>query len=283
MRKQLSFLLICLLFVPFLNEAQNTVTAKPLSTVSSLPSMDAFAVIPIKDCGWGGGFNLLSKPYNIGQITFNTPLQVRLGGEFFITELTHKNLTGVALIDPPKGNAKVRLSDNLFGLNGMARFSLPYSKKVIPYLDVFGGLRAFTSNISITPEVYSKYNSQSTTDNLATVAQFNYGGTMGVMISLGEWVKFNTGLMYTTSKTTGEVINTKTAYVESGNIITDKILTSRGKWVAKIGFTFLISPSNKKNCNCDCNRKSGGVRVSTGSVYTPTRTNHVNITIRPTK
>ncbi len=280
---------VLVLLTCMVNAQKGVLSATPLpslSTVSSLPSLDIFGAIPIKDCGGGAGFNILSKPLNIGNINYNSPLQVRFGGEFYFTTLHHQSLGTVPLSDPQEGNARVKLHDDMYGLNAMARFSMPYSKRITPYLDVFAGLRAFSAGMNITPEVHIPGNEVSTSQNLSSIGQFNYGATLGFLVSLGEYVKFNTGLMLTRSDAKNEFTNIKKTYVDvTGNIVTEKMQTLRDVFVLKVGFTFLLRRSN----NCNSYNRNGMYRSRTtyGSYYGGGigggRSNRVNISTRPSR
>lgn len=254
--------------------------------VASLCSMDIYGAIPVNDCGWGGGMNVLSRPLNIGYLNYKTPVQARIGGEFYLAMMSHKRLGSVPLTSQPNGNAKVNLYDNVFGLNAMVRFSLPYSSIVTPYVDVFGGLRGFSANMNITPEVHVQGQEETTSKNLSSTAHFNYGATFGLLVSINEWVKFNAGMMYTYSDKTGEIVNVKKAYVQSGNIIGENMLTRHGVFVAKVGFTFLLDWDNDgtSNRSCSGHRSStffgiGGGGLGTGGG----RSNSVNFNFKPTK
>jgi len=257
--------------------------ATPSNTaVANLSSMDVYAAIPVNDCGWGGGFNLLSTPINIGHINYKTPIQARIGGEFYLAMLNKKRLGIVPLADPQNGNAKVNLYDNILGLNAMARFSLPYSSKITPYLDIFGGLRGFSANMNITPEIHLEGQEETTSKNLSSTYHFNYGATFGVLVSINDWVKFNAGMMYTYSEKTAEVADIKRTYVVGGNIIGEKMFTRNGVFVAKVGLTFLIdwnecSSSGSSSRSSPCNSFGSGISSGGG------RSNSVNFNFKPTK
>ena len=107
------------------------------------------------------------------------------------------------------------------------------------------------------------------------------------MYSLGKYVKLNTGIMYGTSNKIGEMMDIAKAKVDNGNIVIQKISAPKEMFTLKIGLTFIIDDSDsKKKCNCDCDRNSGSTTRttwSTGRISSGTKSNHVNINVRPSK
>jgi hypothetical protein len=255
--------------------AQNSVASKTFapanpvktSTVSNLPSLDVYATIPVKQCGAGFGANLLSKPFTVMHWDLSHPVQMRLGGEFYWAQMEHRNLSNVPLAAPQTGDARINLTENVLGFNAMARFSMPYSQKIIPYVDVFGGYRGFTSGMNITPNQYQPGYQRSSSQNLSTVAQLNYGATFGLMVSLGPSVKFNAGMMYTYSKSVNEMVDINSVQMNADGVNANQMLTPQGMWIAKVGFTFLLDGSNRSSgCNCNC-RSRGGFYRGGGGFY----------------
>jgi hypothetical protein len=249
--------------------------------------MDVYATVPLKQCGWGLGFGVFGPGKKIGMINPYLPIHLRFGGDFYWAELDRKHLGTLPLSAPQLGDAKVRLSQNNIGLNAVARFSLPYSKKFTPYLDLFAGYRYFGSGMSITPLQRQEDYEESTSKNLSSTNQFCYGGTFGVLINLNSNIKFNTGLMITSSNKIGEITDIARARVESGSIIAQNMNTPKDMFILKVGFTFILNDDNntkenKKNCcNCSTSRSSG---TSWGSVRSSgTKSNSVKINVRPSK
>jgi hypothetical protein len=261
--------------------------AIPQSTSPALPSIDIYGLIPVKYCGGGFGLNMLSKPFTIGHWSPTIPVEIRFGGDFYWSQLNHHNLGEVPLSSPQIGNATVRLSDNVYGLNAMTRLSFPWSAKITPYVDIFAGLRGFSAGMDVTPDSYQRDYQKSTSQNLSSIAQFNYGITGGIMVSLGKSAKLNLGLMYSYSEKPGEIVNINSAHMESGGIVADNMSTPKGMLLAKVGFTFLLNKSNPngcRSCGCRSGYRSGGYR-SGGSFFRGGGggSNHVNFNFRPSR
>jgi hypothetical protein len=216
-------------------------------------SMDVYGTIPIKKCGWGLGTNVFSPGLSFGNF------EMRVGGSFYWSSLVHRKIDNVPLLAPQTGDAKIRLTNNIFGLDGVLRLSLPYDKDLIPYVDLFVGRRFFTANMNITPNTpannntnttYTTSNSNyqnSTSQSLCSINQFNYGATIGILASLSESVKFTAGIMYTYSPEIGEVVDVKKTRLEGGAIVSENMNTVHGMFIAKVGFTFIFNDSGSSS------------------------------------
>ncbi len=256
----------------------------PKPDYSSLPAIDVYGTIPLMHKGAGGGFGIFIQPLSLGIKGSVNPLQVRLGGEFYFSELSHKRLSNVPLSAPQVGDAKVRLSQSNFGLNAIARFSLPYSSILTPYIDVFGGFRGYSANMSITPYKPQPGYESSTSNNLSSDLHWTYGATGGILVSINSWLKFNTGLMYTTTGKPGEIFDISKARLENGNIVSEKINTPKDMLTLKIGLTFLIDGGfETKSSNC-CNCGSSGFILGSGfSTGSFGKGNSVGFNVIPSK
>lgn len=269
------------------------VAATPTETnVNKFWSLDVYGALPQHYTGGGAGFGMFSQAlkFGAGANTYN-PVQVRLGWDFYMVGTGHRTFNNIPLSAPQTGDAQVRLAQNNLGINFVARFSGSYSNKLIPYADVFGGWRSFNSTMDITPNVKQPGYESSTSTNLSSANQWAYGGTLGLMYSITPYVKFNTGLMYTTSPAKGEMVDVLHATNESNNIVTSKISTPKDMFIVKVGFTFVIRPSQQntynKNCNCNCTNSTrtygyygGGYR---GGWSGGGSSNHISIGSRPSK
>jgi hypothetical protein len=237
------------------------VAAIPTQTnVNKMWGIDIYGAIPKPSPGGGGGFGFFSPALNASTGTaIASGIQVRLGFDFYIVGTGHKTFYNIPLSASQSGDAKVRLQQNNLGLNIAARFSGSYSNKLIPYVDVFGGWRSFNATMDIEPNVKQPGYESSTSSNLTSVNHWAYGGTIGIMYSINPYVKFNTGLMYTTSASKGQITDVLHATNENNNIVTSNITTSKDMFIVKVGFTFLLDPdnrSNNKDCNCNCNKST---------------------------
>ncbi|MDZ4664969.1 MAG: hypothetical protein SGJ15_08855 [Bacteroidota bacterium] len=276
------------------SQINNTITPTSILKFSDKYwSLDVYATVPLKQCGWGMGVGVFGPGKKIGMINPYLPIHLRFGGDFYFAELDRKHLGTLPLSAPQLGDAKVRLSQTNIGLNVAARFSIPYSKKFTPYIDLFVGYRYFGSGMSITPLQKQEEYEESTSNNLTKSNQFCYGGATGVLVYLGPCVRFNAGLMITSSNKLGEITDIARARVESGNIIAQKINTPKDMFILKVGFTFILDCEDNRYDN-DC--KSGHSKTyrtssssstrgtwSGGKIGGGTKSNSVKINVRPSK
>jgi hypothetical protein len=294
MKKNLLSITFCLTLITAASFAQESQSVTPTNSVTAkkkdldkLPTLDFYATVPLKQCGWGMGFGMYAPAHKIGMINPFLPLYLRFGGEFYLQEMHHRYLGNVPLSAPQLGDAKVRLSQNNLGFNFVARLSTPYSKKFTPYIDVYLGARNFWAGMSITPLQQQEGYESETSKSLSNAWQFTYGASAGFMYSLSKYVKFNTGLMFGTSNKIGEIVDIKRAKLDNGSIITQNIGTPKDMFTLKVGFTFIIDGSDsktKKSCNCNNNTRTTTTRTSTwGSHSGGTKSNNVNINTRPAK
>ncbi len=240
-----------------------------VKNVSAQASADFFGVVPKAYSNWGrGGFgmNILSAAINSTNVKGANYVECRLGGGFYFSGLSQKDVSNVPLTAPQTGNASVTLSNRVHGLNGIIRFSLPYSNKIVPYCDVFAGMRGFTSNMNIIPgSTQNGCNTcnTSTSQNLSTVSEFNYGATGGILVSLGKSVKLNLGLSYSESNHIGKIINIDTAHLQSGTIELDQMYAPSSMLLATFGLTFCFDGS-----------WSGGPSGNYSNSYSPSYNNY---------
>lgn len=270
-------------------ETKSITPVKPeqtINTIDKYPTIDFYGTIPLKQCGWGMGFGVYAPAYKIGMINPYLPIHLRFGGEFYIQEMHKRFLGKVPLSAPQIGDASVRLSQNNLGFNFVGRLSTPYSKKFTPYLDGYIGVRNFWTGMSITPTQKQEGYEDQTSKNLSNYWQFTYGASVGFMYSLGKYVKFNTGLMYGTSNKIGEIVDIAKARVDNGNIVTQTISTPKEMLTLKVGFTFIIDDTeskSKRDCHCNCRTTRTSTWRSSSTRSGGTKSNHVNINIRPSK
>ncbi len=215
-----------------------------IKTITAQVSADFLGVLPNAYSKWGrGGFamNILSPVLNSTDVIGNDHIECRLGGGFYFAGLNQNTVSNVPLIAPQTGNALVTLTNRTYGLNGIARFSLPYSNKIIPYCDVFAGLRGFTSNMNIAPDASQNgcnTCNSATSENIANINELDYGATGGVMISLGKSVKLNAGLTYSDSNHLGKIINVTSAQLQAGSIAVEQMNAPTDMLLATLGLTF---------------------------------------------
>lgn len=285
-------LTVCITLVSSFSFAQTSNTVSPkLSPINKYAdkywSLDVYGAVPIQQCGWGFGFGVFGPGTKVANITPTLPLHIRFGGEFYFAELAHRQMGTMPLSAPQIGDAKIRLSQSNLGLNGNLRLSLPMETKFTPYVDLFAGFRNFGSGMSITPLQKQEGYEESTSKNLTNSFQFCYGGTAGVLIYCGKYVRFNTGLMLTTSNKMGQMTDLKKTSIDAGNLVTSNINTPKNMLILKVGFTFLLDNDQdcgqKKRCEC-CNRpyRSSGSSWNTGrSSSGGSKANKVSISTKP--
>jgi opacity protein-like surface antigen len=254
--------------------AQEAVVPTAISSVNPIQSndnravFDVYGVIPHAVKGGGFGLGIFSPA--IGGSIFGSGAEFRLGADFYLTGLGHKTMENVPLLAPQTGNAKARLSETLFGFNAVARISFPWSEKVSPYVDAFAGLRAVSTDISVTAYNYQPGYDKTSSDNLDNASSFNYGLAGGLLISINKNIKLNTAVLFSRSQNPGAINNIQTASMEGTSIAMDKKAVSRDIIIYKVGLTFKINPSKKSDC-CHCNDSrnrsvsSGGSSWNSGS------------------
>ncbi len=298
MRSTLKTLTVCFVLSSTLSFSQTSNTITPMVFPATkfqdkFWSMDAYATVPLQQCGWGMGFGIFGPAKKIGMINPYLPIHLRFGGDFYWAEMDRKHLGTLPLSAPQSGDAKIRLSQNNLGLNAVARFSLPYSRKFTPYIDLFAGYRYFGSGMSITPLQQQQGYEESTNKNLSSTNQFCYGGTAGVLIYLSPCIRFNTGLMITQSNKLGEMTDIARARIESGSIVAQKINTPKDMFILKVGFTFILEGGDNSYDNDNRTKSTKTYRSSStrggtwggggGSVGGGLKSNSVKINVRPSK
>ncbi|MGZ3883897.1 MAG: hypothetical protein ACXVPD_06840, partial [Bacteroidia bacterium] len=162
--------------------------------------------------------------------------QLRLGGNIFYSSLDKCMVQDVPLAAPATGNSRVTVDNSLFGFNSALRLSLPYTCKVIPYVDVFAGVSDFSTTADIMP-----YSTRHTTSQpMYDFVSMDYGGAAGLMISLGKDWRLDLGVIYTNYMNQGKMVDAQTARLESGAVTTDRMATPLDMFTIKAGFTYCI-------------------------------------------
>jgi hypothetical protein len=269
-------------------QTTNTVVPAKISPINKFTdkywSLDVYGAVPVQQCGWGFGFGMFGPGTKVGSITPTLPVHIRFGGEFYFAEMAHRQLGNLPLSAPQIGDAKIRLSQSNLGINGILRISLPMETKFTPYVDVFAGFRNFGSGMSITPLQKQDGYEESTSKNLSNSTQLCYGATAGVLIYCGKYVRFNTGLMFTTSNKIGQMTDLSNTSIDGGNLVTQTINTPKNMLILKVGFTFLLDNdehTSSRNCNsCGKTSRSGG-SWNTGRSSGGSKSNNVSISSKP--
>ena len=139
------------------------------------------------------------QAYNIYQVDKQPPFCVRFGGEVTIANMGYKHLDNIPLLAPESGTAKVYFGNTFYTLNGGAKFyGSCFNSKLLPYAEVFAGLRGYNSNMTIQPDD----GSASTSSHITTTLGVDAGGSAGLLFKLGG-IYLDAGVMFTHSEVPG--------------------------------------------------------------------------------
>lgn len=164
--------------------------------------------------------------------------QVRFGGNFSYMSLDKSKVGSVPLVSPGTGQADVTVDNTMIAFNAAARISLPYTKKIIPYVDLSAGFTDFSAGMIIKPyDLQQKTSSQTFYD----FASFNYGGAAGIMFALGDYWRLDVGIMYSSFLNQGKIVDPSTAHLENGSVTVDRIPSPVDMMTFKVGFTYCFS------------------------------------------
>jgi hypothetical protein len=256
--------------------------AKIQSMMSARPSMDIYGAIPVNG-GWGFGFGFFSKPIFLEQIKPGKTVKVCIGTDIYFLQNAYKELGIRPLLAPQSGDASISITQNNFGFNLVGRFLFEYSNGITPYVDIFTGVRGFSTDLRIKPLKVQEGYEESTSINISEVVHWNYGATVGLLYALGKSVKLNVGFMYTTSSQYGEIENVKMARLEGNTLAAQKMYTPKYTYTLKVGITFLIP---KSSSSCHCKDKTGST-FGLGDVFSAALggglNNSVNINVGPSR
>jgi hypothetical protein len=249
--------------------------------VDSLPSLDLYGAIPYNGSGAGFGFGFFSRAFDPLLLGPVPSFHVRFGFDFYFLQTASKRLGTMPLSAPQTGEAKVSLAQENMGLNGVIRFTSGHAKIIKPYLDLFVGMRMFATDLHVTPLAHNEDYESSSSRNLATFTQWNYGATAGLLIPVSKRVNVNVGFMYTSSTAVGEIIGLKEARIEGGSLVLQNMRTPVETFTFKVGVNFRIS-KGKSDCGCACEKSVQHSNIDfSGSP--PLKDNQVNILVKPSK
>ena len=208
-------------------------------------STDLFSTIPcspIAGNSLGGGLTILSKPIDVG-FKKDPDFQLRFGGSFYGSSLMKNSIRGVPLEFPQTGEAFVTFKNRIYGITAITRFSRSYSKKIIPYADVFAGVLGISCTMEVDPYLSNSIAYKSTRKTVAGISEFNYGFSCGLIFSASKHVKFNIGLSSIYSIRCGQMVDVNSAHMESGTVVLNKIDPPSKMLMANVGIIFCF---NKK-------------------------------------
>jgi hypothetical protein len=256
-----NILLISLLSTAGITRAQQAVTSPakpgitgPAADYDDYMLVELFGVIPkdspVSRCGWGGGLNMFGRALNLGPRLNPDRLQVRFGGGFYVSSLMSKKINDVPLESPQTGNATVNVHSNIFGINGIARFSKPVTSRFTPYVDAFAGFRSFNTELKIRPNIRQADEESNSAQALPGLWQFNYGASLGFSAALCKTVRFYASGTVSYALKNEKTIAVKSARLESGTITTDEISVAKPFFMANVGFCFVVDPKSGHSGNC---------------------------------
>ncbi len=214
-------------------------------------SCDMSAVVPLSNIApkpIGFSLNILSSSvFDInkkGRIT-QPPIALRLGGGFYLAGLDSRKIDNVPILKPGAGLSKVNIGSRILGLNFIARFELHPSKKVVPYVDLFYGLRDTYVRLDITP--YDK-RQRTGSQYAGSFAGANYGTAFGLKFRLTEDCYADIGLVYSNTTNQGIMADINSARVEGKDLVMDRKEAPSEMLMLKTGFVFNFVGANG-NCS----------------------------------
>ncbi len=203
-----------------------------------------------------------------------TGMKVQYGGNFYYSGLGQRNFNNVPLLTPQVGLAKVNLSNTLFSMNVMTRFSFVNPSIFIPYFDLFAGYRGTLSNVTVTSynqnyQAPSNQNQNQGDKPLASVSGLNYGVGGGIMTSLGKRIKLDIGVSYAEAFQSGRIADLNTAYANQSGINLNLKTAPNSMMMINVGLLFYLydDESSKDDDDCKCkhhHNSSSSVRWGSG-------------------
>jgi len=231
------------------------------------------------DVGSSFSVRFLSIGDSIGAKKKTSPIIMQLGGELYFSGLGKKTFYDVPLLAPQMGYSKVTLTNSLWCVNAIARFSLPNKSIFTPYADVFAGYRGTRSNLHILPYVID-YQQSKTNQSLESVDGINYGMGAGILTSLGKHTKLDMGVSYAQAFQNGNIADLNTAYADANGINLNLKESPNGIMMVHVGLIFYLDKINLSISSgsgggnyypsYDTPAQSGGSVVG-GSYYPPAR------------
>ncbi len=245
------------------------------------------AVAPV--IGIGGGIGLYSSAINLSGSRYNSynkyrrnnyqpdkqpPFCVRFGGEASIANMGYKHLDNMPLLAPESGTAKVYFGNTFYTVNGGAKFYAScFNSKLLPYAEVFAGLRGYNSNMTIQPDD----GTANTSSHITKTEGIDVGGSAGLLIKVGG-VFLDAGVMLTHSEVPGNYADL-TSLQRIGNTADMQLIDIPANYlVYKVGIVALIDDDGKGSSG---GRSSGsfwtGIGHSCGHIGSGLGHSHINI------
>jgi hypothetical protein len=129
-----------------------------------------------------------------------------------------------------------------YGLHGMARFSSNKDiRKYAPYVDVYGGVRGASANISV---YYAESQSHQPNyeETVSSSYSFGYGAGAGMLIRMGKASMLDVGIMWQSMPRTKYIDMNS---VDAARLSYETVSTPPGTLMFKIG---LLVSAGTRNC-----------------------------------
>ncbi|MBS1637398.1 MAG: hypothetical protein JST26_15895 [Bacteroidetes bacterium] len=211
-------------------------------------SFDLYGMAPISTISQsgGGGIGVMSEPFYIGRKRSRNHMEIRIGGDFYLSGLSGRSFKNV-IIDPASyGPGTLKLQNTLLGLDTRMRLSGSYKRALIPYIDLFAGYSHFSSDLSYV----SNDNKHSVSQPFYSSSPFSYGAAGGFMVSLGPNVKLDFGFGYT-ALNRAKIVDIHTAHMEINNMVASRMDLPYGMFTAKAGIDFMFDVDRSDFRNFD--------------------------------
>ncbi len=190
--------------------------------------------------GWGGGINIFSRPLGQSDFYRTLPVKFQVGVTGYVSGAGRYELTRVGTGAPQNVWAQTVFNNVHFGFYGDMRFSLRQTQnRVVPYLDLFGGIRS----------LYAKQNNIQYTDasaiTLSRYTGISGGFGLGLMTKLYKNVWLDAAVQWQSTVQGGKFVNTTTvSYAVDGSTYLMQDAPA-GMLLFKLGFSFRTASDNE--------------------------------------
>jgi hypothetical protein len=204
-------------------------------------SVHAFSPASVK--GWGGGFNMLSRPLSLPGLK-NSAVRIQPGGGFYVAGAGQRSIVP-STVGTAETPSSIIFSNTHMGFYSLARFSRPSANRQMLYFDMFAGAR-FT-NASMDTHYESNYDACTSTA-LTRSAGFSAGAGMGMFVRISPAMYLDLGLQWSGSTGNAKFVDMNSIRNGDGVSYTMKN-TPAGMLMLKAGLSFRMSTCcNYEDC-----------------------------------
>lgn len=184
------------------------------------------------------GINIFSPGIPLTGESGKKQTELRLGADFDFFLMDQRKMEHIPLAVPQVGNATVKLGNRLSRFNFITRFSFPYEKSVVPYFDLFAGVRNYSTMMSVDPNdtLYAP-----SSDKIYKAKAFNYGANAGVMLSLGNTIKLDAGFSFSCLGRPIKEVDMWSAHVENNSLVIDRKKAKFGLPMVHVGVVIMCN------------------------------------------